>query len=425
MRWPLTSRAARFAARLDARPVTGSLDDDTAALVQLAERLRRVEPPVMSPAYAAELRTRLLTAAPELLDSASPAEERAARLAATPRHGTPKLRLAIAGATSIVVATGVGLGFASQSALPGDPLYPFKQGLEQVQVATARSLLDKGNEQLSQASTRLSEVHDLATQPSSGPGTSVLMTGALGDFRTQAYDGTRTLLQAYRDDHVKQAIADLREFTGTSVDALSTLQTQVPPALFDDVGYAASQMRTDDAVAVRACTDCTGPPALVLPTALAAIVPGAAAGLPAPGTAPPPPAPAGAPTASSVSTDASVSVDPTAPVPSSIPTSVIAPPTASGTPSTPGHSSAPPTTVTVPPATVPDPSGAPTSNPTTQPPSSAPTTDPGPGPTTSPPVSTEPTPPSESTDPVQPPSSGLTSLPPSGSESAPTSLPTP
>ena len=67
MRWPPRSRAAeQFAARLEARQVTGSLDDDTAALISLAERLRRVEPPVMSPAYAAELRTRLLTAEPEL-----------------------------------------------------------------------------------------------------------------------------------------------------------------------------------------------------------------------------------------------------------------------------------------------------------------------------------------------------------------------
>jgi hypothetical protein len=426
MRWPLGSRAAQqFAARLEGRQIAGSLDDDTAALVSLAERLRRVEPPVMSAVYAAELRTRLLTAAPELLDSSGPVDARTAR-AATPRRGSRQLRLRIAGATAIVVATGVGMGFASQNSLPGDPLYPFKQGIEKVQVATAGSLLDKGNQQLGQASTRLSEAQDLAGQGSSDPDTSVQIQSALFAFSNQAYDGTSTLLKAYSDDHAEQAIVDLRTFTGRSVNTLTELQSQVPPAALDSVGTAAFQMQADDAVAVQACSSCTPQPALVLPAALAAIVPSSATGTVLPGTTSPV-TPTGAPTASSSSTDSSVSADPTAAVPSSLPPSVVVPPPAGSgaTSGLPDGSSAPTTTGTgttapPPPVTVPDPSSSTSGSPTTEPPTSPPSTDPAPSTSIPPSGVSEPTPPAETTEPIEPQSSGLTSAP-TISESAPPS----
>ncbi len=424
MRWPLSSRAAQqFAARLEGRQVMGSLDDDTAALVSLAERLSRVEPPVMRPVYAAELRTRLLTAAPELLDSSAPVDARTAHQAATRRRGSRQLRLRIAGATAIVVATGVGMGFASQNSLPGDPLYPIKQGIEKVQVATAGSLLDKGKQQLDQASTRLTEVQDLVNEGSSDRDTSFRITSALFDFSNQAHDGTATLLRAYSDDHAEQAIVDLRTFTGRSVDTLTTLQTQVPPAALKSVGTAAYQMQADDAVAVEVCSNCTSQPALVLPSALAAIVPSSAGGTVLPG-ATSPVTPTQVPTASSSSTDASVSADPTAAVPSSLPPSIVIPPPGSGAPSTvPDGSSAPTTagtgtTAPPPPVTVPDPSSSTSGNPTTEPPTSPQSSDPS---TSIPPSDvSEPTPPPETTEPIEPQSSGLTSAP-TISDSAPPS----
>jgi hypothetical protein len=314
------------------------------------------------------------------------------------------------------------MGFASQGSLPGDPLYPFKQGIEKVQVATAGSLLDKGNEQLGQASTRLSEAQGLARQGSSDPGTSIQIQSVLFDFSNQAYDGTATLLNAYSDDHAEQAIVDLRTFTGKSVDTLSELQRQVPPAALKSVGTAAFQMQADDAVAVQACSSCTSQPALVLPAALAAIVPSSAGTVP-PGTISPV-TPTGAPTASSESTDSSVSADPTAAVPSSLPPGVIVPPTGSGAPSSaPDGSSAPTTagtgtTAPLPPVTVPDPSTS--GNPTTEPPTTPPSTDPAPSTSIPPSEISEPTPPAETTEPVEPQSSGLTSAP-TISESVPLS----
>jgi Domain of unknown function (DUF5667) len=319
------------------------------------------------------------------------------------------------------------LGFASQNSLPGDPLYPFKQGIEKVQVATAGSLLDKGNQQLSQASTRLTEAHDLAVQGSPDPGTSVEIQSALFDFSDQAHDGTQTLLQAYHDDHEAQAIVDLRQFTGSSVDTLNELQDVVPAAALDSVGAAASQMMADDAVAVQVCSSCSSHPALRLPAALEAIVPSSAGGTVLPGTTSPV-TPTGVPTVSSSSTDASISADPTAALPSSLPPSAVVPPAGSGAPSSIPETSSAPTTAgsettappPPPPETVPDPSSGTSGSPTTEPPTSPPSTEPSPSTSTPPSEASEPTPPSETTEPVEPPSSGLTSAP-TISESAPAS----
>jgi hypothetical protein len=293
--------------------------------------------------------------------------------------------------------------------MPGDPLYPFKQTIEHVQVATAGSLLDKGKAQLDEATTRLTEVQHLAEGGgSSDPATSLLMANTLGDFSSQAHEGTVTLLSSYHQDNEKRAIVDLRDFTTRSVDSLSKLSTQVPPSVLGNVGAAATQMTSDDAVAVAACSDCTAEAPLVLPARLLAIAP----------TTPPAVSP-GLPDTPSVtlpgSTDPSVSIAPSSvgDTTSSIPV-VIPPATVTGPPSDSAPSSVDGSVSQPPPDT--------TTDPTTQPPSSD-----VPG-STAPPPSTEPTAPptsvsvppesaapSDTTAPLEPSGpSGLTSAPASG-----------
>jgi hypothetical protein len=426
MMWPpFTRRAALFAARLDGRQVAGSLDDDTAALVAFAQRLRLVERPALRADYAASLRVRLLDAAPELLTArAAVADPGKPRAGAYRSRGNRQLRLGVATATAIVLATAVGIGYASQSALPGDPLYPFKQTIENVEVATAGSLTDQGNAQLSQASTRLSEVQDLASRPSQGPSTTILMQNAMGDFSHEANDGTVTLLKAYHVDNAPQAIVDLREFTGKSVaslNQLTTLRSSVPPSVLHDVGNAASLMRWVDAAAKQTCASCTKAPALVLPAALNAIAPVVPPSTPnglLPGNATPPvvPLPGSSSSAPPASVDPSdvVSVAPPTLPPVTVPPPTIAAPTTGDPPSTvPDPTTAP---VTPPPVTDPVTTDPPTSSlpagptptlPTTADPPSD-TTSSDPGESANPPPSTESTPPSDPTIP-----SGLTSAPPS------------
>ncbi len=421
---PFNRRAALFAARLDGRPVAGSLDDDTAALVAFAERLRLVERPGLRDDYVASLRVRLLEAAPELLMArAAVPDPGKPRAGAYRSRGNRQLRLGVATATAIVLATAAGIGYASQSALPGDPLYPFKQTIENVEVATAGSLTDQGNAQLSQASTRLSEVQDLASRPSQGPSTTILMQNAMGDFSHEANDGTVTLLKAYHDDHAPQAIVDLRKFTGKSVNSLSTLRSSVPPSVLNDVGNAASLMRWVDAAAKKTCASCTEAPALALPPALAAIapvVPPSTPSGPLPGNGTPPLSPLPGPSSSSeppasVGSSDVVSVPPPTLPPVTVPPPTIAAPTTGIPPSSvPDPTSTP---VTPPPVTEPVTTDPPTSSlpagptptlPTTQDPPSSDTTPSSPGDSVDPPPTTESTPPSDPTSP-----SGLTSAPPS------------
>jgi Domain of unknown function (DUF5667) len=383
MMWPpFGRRAAQFAARIDGRQVSGSLDDDTAALVSLAQRLRQVEPPVMSADFSTDLRVRLLEAAPRLL--VAPEALDSEHTQPVPRRrSTRQLRVGLASATAIVVATCVGIGYASQGALPGDPLYPFKQTIEHIQVATAGSLFDKGKEQLDQASTRLSEVEGLADDGSPGTVTSRLISSALGDFSSQASTGTQTLLQAYRVDGEEQAIVAIHDFTKSSVATLEGLSTQVPAKVLADVGSAASDMQQDDHVALATCTHCTQQEPLVLPPKLETL-------------------------ARSTSDDKS----PTAPVTSTVPsvgasTSAEVPPSADSSTST-LPSSSPPSVV------VPPPSGlAPPSTDTAPPDLTA-------GTVTAPPI-TESAPPSLPTQ-----SAGPTSAPPpESSEPPPTSVSVP
>jgi hypothetical protein len=421
MMWPpFTRRAALFAARLDGRQMAGSLDDDTAALVAFAERLRLVERPALRADYAASLRFRLVDAAPELLMArAAVPDPGKPRAVAYRSRGNRQLRLGVATATAIVLATAVGIGYASQSALPGDPLYPFKQTIENVEVATAGSLTDQGNAQLSQASTRLSEVQHLASRPSQGPSTTILMKSALGDFSHEANDGTVTLLKAYHEDNAPQAIVDLRDFTGKSVASLNTLSYSVPPSVLKDVGSAAWQMKYVDADAQATCPGCTGKPALTFPAGLAALPPPPTPNGLLPGNGTPPVVPLPGSSSSSAPPASVGPSDVVSVAPPTVPPVTVQPPTIAA-----------PTTG-VPPSSVPDPTSAPVTPPpvtdpvTTDPPTSSLPAAPTPTlPTTAdPPSDTTPSDPGDSANPPPTTESTLPSVPtlPSGLTSAPTS----
>ncbi len=268
MTWALPDRrAATFAACLEGGAVAAELDDGTAALVAFAQALSSIQTPLMRPDFAADLRSRLLAAAPTFLVSTNQAP------AATigPRQssrGTPRGRLTVAAATALVLGTGVGVGYASQSALPGDPLYPVLKTLERLQVATAGSLADQGREQLSQASTRLSEVAALVDQSAGDPAAAPLLSSTLQDFSEQSRSGASSLITAYTDEGDLQAIVDLRAFTAESVGSLAELSRTVPGDVFADVSSAAQLMTDLDSQAMSACPTCSDLGGLELPPGL-------------------------------------------------------------------------------------------------------------------------------------------------------------
>ncbi len=121
-------RAEEFAAAVDGDSPPAGADVD--AFLQIVLRLREVEQPTPADDFAADLRTRLMAAAPSALavqvpDSAGGAVR---ETLFDPRAARRRRAVSLTAISCIVLGTGGGVAAASESALPGDPLYPVKRG---------------------------------------------------------------------------------------------------------------------------------------------------------------------------------------------------------------------------------------------------------------------------------------------------------
>ncbi len=259
-------RADEFARAVDG-PVTLTVADEHRVFLELVEQLRAVEGPTMRPEFSADLRSRLLEAAPAALSETTPAQGRDATLVSFPARHRRRTASAAA-AACLVVATGVGVAAASQSALPGDALYPLKRGIEQAQLHFAGSQGDRGSELLEQASTRLSEATELSVGHAGDPTTPALVTKTLNDFIQESTAGGETLLSAYRDDQDAGSIVRLREFTAESERQLEVLASTIPDEASQALADAASTMSRLDQQAQAVCPPCSTLPSLQLSSAM-------------------------------------------------------------------------------------------------------------------------------------------------------------
>ncbi len=259
-------RAEEFARAVDG-PTTRTVADEHRVFLELVAQLRSVHGPAMRPEFATDLRSRLLDAAPEALVETGRAHGRDAALVRFPV--SPRRRTASVAATAcLVVATGVGVAAASQSALPGDALYPLKRGIEQAELHFAGSQAARGGEYLDQASTRLSEVTELSLGHADDPTTPALVTKTLNDFILESNAGGDALLSAYTGDQSAGSIARLREFTAESARQLEALTDNVPPDADQALADAASTLAHLDQQAQAACPQCSSLPSLQLSAAL-------------------------------------------------------------------------------------------------------------------------------------------------------------
>src|SRR6187200_2485029 len=211
------TRAEEFAAAVDDRSANGATAhaDEYAEFLGLVSQLRDIEQPVLRPDFAAELRERLMDEAPEALAEGSVVPRKDATVVSFP--SSPRRRKATAvAAAAIVLGSTAGVAAASQSALPGETLYPVKRGIENIELTVARSDHGKGSEYLDQASTRLDEATDLTVAHADDPSTPGLVRDTLEDFATQADDGASSLMESYREDGDEQSISELRAFADES-----------------------------------------------------------------------------------------------------------------------------------------------------------------------------------------------------------------
>ncbi|WP_151083597.1 DUF5667 domain-containing protein [Nocardioides cynanchi] len=247
-----TSRAASYA---DLLAVVGGLRATPAA--------------VADPAFVAALRDRLITEAETVLAAAAADQaHRDERLRLSPskpqvRRRNRRLAAAISGV--VLVGGSATVAIASQSALPGDGLYPIKRGIENAQAGLTFDRAARGQVLLDSASTRLDE----ATALSRSDADPSLIDDALTAFSTQAATGSDLLVQDYQTSGHESSITAVRTFTADSMARLRDLQTLVPAGSLPSLLQAAQALDQVQSVATHTCPTCSGPSAAAVPTVLA------------------------------------------------------------------------------------------------------------------------------------------------------------
>jgi hypothetical protein len=255
---PSRRRAEEFADVVDGVRAADSTSADAREFYAIVAQLRGLEPPTMRPEFAADLRTRLMTAAPTALADLPPPVREPTGKEIRPVDDPWRVRgLRIAVTTLLVCGTAGGVAAASQSALPGDPLYQVKRGIEWIQVATAGSDESRGDTLLNHATERLSEAERLAIARPDDPRTASLIAGTLDDFEQEAADGANALVDDYRADGDAASIVEVREFADESAATLDDLVRLVPPDAQGDVVDAAGVLTDIDGQARDACEACS------------------------------------------------------------------------------------------------------------------------------------------------------------------------
>ena len=135
---------------------TQAVADRYSDLLETVEVLRTQPEVLPRVEFVDELRVRLMIAAETEL-VASP---NVVRLVPK-RTSRTRRRLGTAAASLVIVGGTAGMAAAASGALPGDPLYPVKRGVEQAGAAVRMSDAAEGEALLRQSATRLDEVRAL------------------------------------------------------------------------------------------------------------------------------------------------------------------------------------------------------------------------------------------------------------------------
>lgn len=246
---PARRRAEEFAALVDSGgDATGTRHDD---LVELVSALRGTPLVAPRPEAVAELRAALMAEAEVALASV----DSRLTLPAHPRSRRDR-RFAIAAGTVALLGAGTSMAVAAQDALPGDALYPVKRVIEGAKTTLQVDEVSQGEVLLDNASGRLDEVFALQARNST-EGVAA-MPGALDDFSEQATEAADVLLSEYARTGDRDAVTELRTFTGDSMDTLVELGAELPSSARTALENAARVLTQIDDRAEAACPECAG-----------------------------------------------------------------------------------------------------------------------------------------------------------------------
>lgn len=229
----------------------GDVADRYTDLLECVEVLRHQDVPAPRPDFVADLRMRLMDAADTLL---VPAEGGLAPV--VPLHSSPSVRrqrrISIAAAAFVAIGGTAGVAAASENALPGDPLYPLKRGIESAQVSLNASDSGRGQDLLRIATTRLAETGDLIENHEDAE----LITGTLASFQESAANGADLLFKEYQRNGDSEEIARLRSMIGSQLVTLDSLTTESPAEAHPAFEKARALLANLDQQASVLCGDC-------------------------------------------------------------------------------------------------------------------------------------------------------------------------
>jgi hypothetical protein len=237
-------------------------------LLDVVGALRSVPAPEADATFVASLRERLVAEAEAVLVAAAAAREddqdRLTLRRTTARVRRHNRRVAAVVAGAVLVGGSATMAVASQSALPGDSLYPLKRGIENVHTDLTFDKSARGRLLLGDASTRLDEVAGLSRE-SDG---SAQVGPTLDAFAQQAAEGSQLLVEDYQQTGDRSSITSVREFTAASMARLAQLQSMVPSDSLGSLLQAAQAVAQIQRTSEGACPSCAGPDVTKVPQVL-------------------------------------------------------------------------------------------------------------------------------------------------------------
>lgn len=227
-------------------------------LLGLTERLRSVPRPAMAPDAKTVQRAQLVAAmeaefaSPEARARQVPAQRDGRGARTKGAHRAPAVRplsrlrpnsrlgkgIAASGLGVGVAASALGgVASASSDALPGDSLYGFKRGMEDLRLDFADDEADRGQLHLDRASTRLREARRLMERTRGGAELDEESVGqvrrALAGMRNDATEGHRLLSTAYEREGSIAPMRSLSSFSSEHRGSWTELRHNLPPQLSD------------------------------------------------------------------------------------------------------------------------------------------------------------------------------------------------
>jgi hypothetical protein len=239
----------------------GASSSRDAELLELVGALRSVPEAQPRPEFVSDLRGRLMAEAETALVPTD-----VSRLQLPARRTKRERRIAAVVGGLAIVGASTSVAVASQSALPGESLYPIKRVLESAHTGISVSEASKGSTELANAASRLDEVTALTRDPDLGDDQRIART--LGSFTDQATSGADLLISDYAESGREGSISDLRDFASSSMDQLAALEPAIPYVARDELIAAASTVAQIDAEAAQQCPTCGGDPIDVIPPSL-------------------------------------------------------------------------------------------------------------------------------------------------------------